>query len=110
MMAGYGVGAVSAALWGLLGGAVLGTILGLIYFGLNKSAATSSYDLNALAGLTGEVTERIFSGSKGMVVCVLKGVRVWNVAQAIDGGDIPAGTPVRIVKAVGSTLYVQREG
>lgn len=105
-MAQYGVSSSLAALWGILGGVILGGILGGIWITLSRAEGTLSYGKHELVGMEGVVTERIFPGGQGQVICVVKGMKVWHIARAEKGDELEVGTPVKVTRVVGDFLYV----
>ncbi len=96
----------SAAGWGVLGGVILGGFMGLFWFTLKRSEGTVGYSLAKLVGQKGVVAEKIYQGSVGKVGCVINGMQTWHTAMAEDQSEILQGTTVKIIKVVGTTLYV----
>lgn len=108
-MAAWGASPLGAAGWGIAGGAGIAAFLGVIYAGLQKSQATSSYSEAELVGMRGEVSERIFPDSVGQVVCVVKGAKVWHTARSVDGREIAVGKTVKIERITAGLAYVTLE-
>ena len=59
-----------------------------------------------VVGLTGEITVPIGEGGTGEVTYVCRGARLSAPARVEGGGELPRHTTVRILRQVGSTLYV----
>lgn len=108
-MAAWGASSLAAAGWGIGGGLGLSVILGLIYVGLQKSQATSSYDENDLVGKVCQVSERVYPNSAGQIVCVVNGTNVWHTARSVDGKEIEVGKIVKVERTSGGILYVTPE-
>ncbi len=109
VMAQFDRSALESAGWGVLGGVVLGGMIGFSWYFLRKSEGTAGYDIGDLAGLDGVVEEKIYANSLGKVKCTVKGTPVWYAARSVDGAEVEKGTPVRVEKVVGNTLYVARK-
>jgi membrane protein implicated in regulation of membrane protease activity len=74
------------------------------------TGATGSSEIRDadLAGAEGEVITPIPSGGLGEVAVMVRGQRFAAPAREAEGGELPRGTGVRVVRAMGSTLVVQR--
>lgn len=108
-MAQFRASVLTAAIFGVLGGFTFGVIMGAIWYLLKRSEGTVGYKAEDLVGQTAVVTEKIFSGGLGKVKCDAFGRPVWHIAKAEDGKEILPGTAVKVIKVVGSLLYVVPE-
>jgi membrane protein implicated in regulation of membrane protease activity len=77
---------------------------------VGSSSATSTIRTSDLEGAEGEVTTPIPKGGLGEVVALVGGERFSSSAREVDGGELPRGAHVRIVRLVGGTLVVQAAG
>lgn len=109
VMSQFNVGAAAAAGYGFLGGVVTGVFMGLIWYLLKRSEGTVGSKIVDLVGKYGNVSEKIFQGGVGKVACTFGDMPSWYTAVAEDGNEIAAGTVVKIVRVVGSKLYVLPE-
>lgn len=105
----FHIKAFPAGGWGILGGLVIGIFMGLFWFLLKQSGGTAGYSLTQLIGQTGVVTEKIYQKGLGRVSCMINGMPTWHTATTTDQSEILPGTTVKIIKVVGSTLYVLPE-
>lgn len=96
----------AAALWGVLGGLVLGSLVGAFWYGLKKSEGTAGYNIKQLVGCAAIVSEKIFQGSMGKVTCEVNGIQTWQVAKSENGSEIAVGVPVKIIGVTGNVLAV----
>ena len=93
----------SAVAAGLL---VAGAVFSIFYRLFNAVQGTSEVTMANLVGLTGEVTVAIPAAGVGGVAYIALGNRQTALARSQEGEDIPLHTPVRVVRVVGSTIYV----
>jgi membrane protein implicated in regulation of membrane protease activity len=77
---------------------------------VGSSSATSTIRPSDLEGAEGEVTTPIPTGGLGEVVAQVGGERFSSSAREADGGALPRGAHVRIVRLVAGTLVVQAAG
>ena len=75
-------------------------------FALTQSSSESRAD--EVVGLEGEVTVPIPHLGLGEIAYTVGLSRYTNPAKTEDGKELPAHTPVRIVKRVGNTYFVQK--
>lgn len=95
----------------LLGAAVLG--VGVTWVTVKVLAygeITSSEGPEELAGRTGEITVAVPPGGVGEVAYLAGGRRNATAARTLDGGELPRGTRVRIVRFDGATCVVEALG
>lgn len=59
-------------------------------------------------GVTAEVTVPIPHLGLGEIAYTLRDRRLTNPAKTLDGKELPAQTPVKIVKLVGNTYFVEK--
>lgn len=59
-------------------------------------------------GMQAEVTVPIPHQGLGEIAYTLRDRRLTNPAKTLDGKELPAQTPVRIVKLVGNTYFVEK--
>ena len=104
----YGMSHLSASLIGLGCGAVLGGAMYLVlevFYGQQSSSLVST---SAAVGCTGTVTVSIGAGEMGEVGISVESQYSSHSASSIDGRPIAKGQTVRVVKAMGSHLIVEK--
>jgi len=90
--------------------AVAGGVFVLFYHLFTKVQASSETRMAEVIGLSAEVTVPIPDGGLGEIAYVCRGARLVASARADDGQAITRRAAVRIVRQVGSTLYVSLAG
>ncbi|MBI4311540.1 MAG: hypothetical protein HY681_07135 [Chloroflexi bacterium] len=109
-MGAAGISATSAGGIGVVGGALLGALLGVVYRGFAKSTATTALRTADLLGQAGEVTADILPGQIGEVtIKTSNGMRVWYPARGVDDTALSRSQLVEIVDSSGRTLVVKRK-
>jgi len=98
--------------WSLVwatGGAVLLSGLMFLFYSqfLIRSQSSSEVKASELVGLTAEVSVPIGTGATGQVAYNTKAGRMLSMAKAVDGGEIPRGHLVKIVRIVGPIALVK---
>ena len=99
---------------GHLGGALLAaTALGLgtatlLYKLFKATAAGTAPDGSEAIGQDAEVTLAIPHAGLGEIAYVIRGSRFTSPARCVDGKELPATTPVKIVQLVGTTYLVEK--
>jgi hypothetical protein len=90
-------------------GIVMGGLIAYLFFRIMKVTQGSSHPRTGEEiGIEAEVTVPIPNGGLGEVAYVLRGSRFTNPARTVDGKELPAGLPVKIVKQVGNIYHVQK--
>ena len=85
---------------------VAGAVFALFYRVFTSVQASSEPRMAEAVGLKGEVTVSIPTEGVGEVAFVARGLRVTSPARSQEGKELPRNSAVRIVRQVGSTLYV----
>lgn len=80
----------------------------LMYKLFSVTQATSHLSLAEAVGMTAEVTVALPHEGVGEVAFTLGGTRMTNPARTADGKELPTGTPVKIVKLVDTTYFVEK--
>jgi membrane protein implicated in regulation of membrane protease activity len=106
----YGLSHLAASLIGLVCGAVLGGAMYLVVGVFYSQQASSLIPTSAAVGCTGAVTVSIGAGQIGEVGVSVESQYGTYSASSLDGNPIPKGQIVRVVKARGSHLVVEKEG
>lgn len=92
----------------LASGFVIAGVLGLLLAKILRVGESSTEVREAdLIGHEAEVTIGIPESGVGQIAYVMGG-RHTSPAQAADRGAIPSGSQVKIIKIVGTTIYVER--
>ncbi|MCY2930005.1 MAG: hypothetical protein NTV86_11020 [Planctomycetota bacterium] len=89
-----GIAMFYGLLWGLAGGLAVAV---LVHY-LRKLAETGTARLSTSVMTTGTVYLNIPAGGAGEVRVAVSGRITHVAARAVDGGAIPAGTPIRVVQ------------
>lgn len=110
VMVAFGVGALAAAGWGVLGGLVFALVLGGFWVLLKKSEGTVGYKLQDLVGRECTVSEKIYRDSMGKVVCDINNMQVWHPARTAEGVEIARGERAKVESVTGNILFVTRIG
>ncbi|MBN1673406.1 MAG: hypothetical protein JXR37_20340 [Kiritimatiellae bacterium] len=92
-----------STMWGLVG---MFVIAGLIYL-LRKLTATGTMDLGTAVGTPGTVYLDIPRDGWGEVRVMVSGVVSYIKARTVDGKPLKSGTPVAVVRRLGTRLEVQ---
>ena len=91
-------------------GLFFGVVTGALSFGIArfmyKQQASSGVSMFEMVGLSGTVSVAIPAGGVGQVTLVVRGSQVEEFARAESGQEIKHGTPVKVVKWIGSRLIV----
>jgi len=96
--------------WATGGAVVLSGLMYLFYSQfLIKSQGSSEVKAGELIGLPAEVSVPIGAGATGQVAYNTKAGRMLSMARAVDGGEIPRGQLVKIVRVVGHTVLVKAD-
>lgn len=74
---------------------------------VSGSRGTSAISLSALPGVSAEVTTPIPAGGVGEVAALVDGQRFCAPAREEEGGAVPRGAAVTVVRMVGNTLLVK---
>ena len=101
---------VSLPVSALAGTVVAGFVMVLFYHLFTKVQGSSEARAGRAVGLTGEVTVPVPKDGVGQVAYILRGARLTATARSQDGKPIPGHAPIRIVRRVGNTLYVEPLG
>ena len=101
---------VSLPVSALAGTVVAGFVMVLFYHLFTKVQGSSEARAGRAVGLTGETTVPVPKDGVGEVAYVLRGARLTSTARSQSGKPIPARAPIRIVRRVGNTLYVEPLG
>ena len=80
----------------------------LLYKLFSVTQASSHGSAEEAVGLPAEVTVAIPHQGLGEIAYTLRGTRMLNPAQTADGKELPPQTPVKIVKLVGNTYFVEK--
>ncbi len=105
----YQVDYLVASLIGLLNGMLLGGLMYAILGFFYKQQASSLVSTSSAVGCSGTVTVSIAADGMGEVGVDVEGQYAVYVARSRDGGPIPKGSTVRVVRTVGSQLVVEKE-
>ncbi len=96
--------------WATGGAVALSGLMYLFYSQfLIKSQGSSEVKAGELIGLPAEVSVPIGEGATGQVAYNTKAGRMLSMARAVDGGEIPRGQLVKIVRVVGHTVLVKAD-
>jgi len=96
--------------WATGGAVVLSGLMFLFYSQfLIRSQGSSEVRASELIGLPAEVSVPIGEGATGQVAYNTKAGRMLSMAKAVDGGEIPRGQLVKIVRVVGHTVLVKAD-
>lgn len=105
---------VNAHVWfhlplaGVAAFAVAGAVSYLFYKILSSTQSTSQPRPEEAIGLEAEITVPIPNNGLGEIAYTVRGTRLTNPAQSLDGKELPARLTVRIVKQVGNTYIVEK--
>ncbi len=80
----------------------------LFYKLFSITQSSSEGDAGEAVGMVAEVTVPIPHLGLGEIAYTLRDRRLTNPAKTVDGKELPAQTPVRIVKLVGNTYFVEK--
>jgi membrane protein implicated in regulation of membrane protease activity len=105
----YGMSHLAASLIGVACGAVLGGVMYLVLGVFYSQQASSIIPTSAAVGCTGTVTVSIGSGQIGEVGVSVESQYGSYSASSADGGPLPKGQHVRVVKVMGSQLIIEKE-
>lgn len=104
----YGLGYPASAGLGVLTGLAVGYVgFSLIHFFMRQQVS-STVEEEEMVGLVGQVTVAIPAGGLGQVVLEVKARRVFPSARAAGEVAIEEGTPVKVVRSLGSQVVVER--
>jgi len=101
---------VSLPVSALAGTVVAGSVMVLFYHLFTKVQGSSEARAGDAVGLTGEVTVPVPKEGVGAVAYILRGARLTATARSQSGKPIAGHAPIRIVRRVGNTLYVEPLG
>ena len=87
---------------------VAGIVSYIFYKILASTQSTSQGRAEEALGLEAEVTVAIPNGGLGEIAYTVRGTRLTNHAQSVDGKELPAHLTVKIVKQVGTTYIVEK--
>jgi membrane protein implicated in regulation of membrane protease activity len=99
-----------STLFGVIGGLFFGGIIYLFASFLYSQQASSDIRTSDLVGETAQVTVAIPKDGIGQVRMTMGESVVEKIARAHDGGEIPAGTLVKVEAIIGEDLLVRRPG
>jgi len=99
-----------STLFGVIGGFFFGGIIYLFASFLYGQQASSDIHTSDMVGQTAQVTVAIPKDGVGQVRMTMGESVVEKIARAQDGGEIPAGTLVKIEAIAGEDLIVRRSG
>jgi len=85
---------------------VAGAVFALFYRLFTAVQASSEPRMAEVPGVTAEVTVPISTEGVGEVAFVVRGARLTSPARSQEGVELARHTAVRIVRRVGSTVYV----
>jgi membrane protein implicated in regulation of membrane protease activity len=85
---------------------VAGVVFALFYRLFTAVQGSSEPRMAEATGVTAEVTVPISKEGVGEVAFVVRGARLVSPARSQEGVELPRHTAVRIVRRVGTTLYV----
>jgi len=88
---------------------VAGIVSYIFYKILATTQSTSQGRAEEAVGLEAEVTVSIPNGGLGEIAYTVRGTRLTNHAQSVDGKELPAHLTVKIVKQVGTTYIVEKK-
>src|SRR5687768_7862321 len=80
----------------------------LLYKLFSVTQASSHGTLEEAVGLPAEVTVALPHQGLGEIAYVLRGTRMLNPAQSVDGKELPPGTAVKIVRLIGNNFVVEK--
>ncbi|HEX7898455.1 MAG TPA: hypothetical protein VF950_11890 [Planctomycetota bacterium] len=80
----------------------------LLYKVFSVTQASSHGTAEEAVGLPAEVTVALPHQGLGEIAFTLRGTRMLNPAQSVDGKELPPGTQVKIVKLVGHHYVVEK--
>lgn len=80
----------------------------LLYKLFSVTQASSHGTMEEAVGLPAEVTVALPHQGLGEIAYVLRGTRMLNPAQSVDGKELPPGASVKIVKLVGNNYVVEK--
>ena len=83
-----------------------GGVFALFYHLFTAVQGSSEPRMAEAIGVTGEVTVPISKEGIGEVAFVVRGARLTSPARSQEGVELPRHTAVRIVRRVGTTVYV----
>ncbi len=92
----FGYGGFISALFGIVGGLVLGAMVFAFGYFLYSQQASSSVTMRDLIGRTAEVTVKIQAGTVGQISCRIGEETVEKLARSRSGEEIKRGTNVFI--------------
>lgn len=101
-----GYGAVACSLIGLLGGAVFGGVVSVFGRFLIGQQASSSVTDDDIIGRSAQVTVAIKQGTVGQITAKIGDERVERIARSKDGGEIAAGSIVKVESIIGDSVIV----
>lgn len=80
----------------------------IFYKILSTTQSTSQSRQEEAIGLEAEVTVPIPNNGLGEIAYTVRGTRLTNTAQSVDGKELPARLVVKIIKQVGNTYIVEK--
>ena len=83
-----------------------GAVFALFYHLFTAVQGSSEPRMAEATGVTGEVTVSISKEGVGEVAFVVRGSRLTSPARSQEGVELPRHTVVRVVRRVGTTVYV----
>jgi membrane protein implicated in regulation of membrane protease activity len=95
----------AAAVCGVITAFVVAWLLWKVF---SVTQGSSQGTAEEAVGLPAEVTVAIPHQGLGEIAYTLRGSRMLNPAQTLDGKELPPGSPVKIVKLVGNTYFVEK--
>ena len=94
---------------GAFSGIVVGGLIAYLFFKIMQATQGSSQPRpGEEIGVDAEVTVPIPNNGLGEIAYVLRGSRFTHPARTVDGKELPARIPVKIVKQVGNIYHVQK--
>lgn len=103
--AGFLLSIVGAVVAGLIAVWVIGRLFALAH---RMQSSGSRDNIAAAPGCSGTVYTRIAAGGNGQVTIAIQGRQREFVAMAVDGSEVPSGTPVRVVRVNAGILVVEK--
>lgn len=88
--------------------AIAGAVFAFFHKIFSVTQASSESIAEEMVGQEAEVTVPLPHQGLGEIAYTSRGARYTNPAQSEDGKELPAGTPVKIVKLIGSIYVVQK--
>jgi hypothetical protein len=98
----------TAALPGLLFGALMSLLSIMLVRALIKQQASGSFGLADLVGKTVDISTPIPKGGVGSVTIIYKESPQTFIARSIDGGPVDPGTPAKIASFQGRTAIIEK--